>query len=90
MYTFKIAEVFTKLSSNEVFHLKPATLHYEGFYVGQSQKKTLVIALPIIMYFDKYIFCMQQITNVSGDNQRLHIIPPATSIFSIHYIKKVW
>lgn len=35
-------EVFTKLARNEIFHTKPATLHFEGFYVGKAQKKTLV------------------------------------------------
>ena len=36
------AEVFTKLARNEIFQIKPATLHFEGLYVGKTQKQTLV------------------------------------------------
>ena len=36
-----------------------------------------------------FFFCLQRVINASKDNQHMHIIPPSTPHFSIHYTKKV-
>jgi hypothetical protein len=76
---FLLKEIYAKLQRNEYFEVAPAEVHFAGFEVlssqqdGESKKYTQIL----------------RIINISGQVQRMTVLPPFTKHFQIFYVKQV-
>ncbi|CAF0716220.1 unnamed protein product [Brachionus calyciflorus] len=67
-------KIFAKLQRNDIFEVSPAEVHFSGFEVNKSDQKKYVQLLKVI--------------NISGQLQRMTVLPPQTKFFDIHYVKQ--
>jgi hypothetical protein len=73
-----ILEIYAKLQRNQVFEVAPIEVHFAGYELSSdlNEPKKYVQKLKII--------------NISGQVQRLTVLPPQqTKYFDIHYVKPV-
>ena len=63
-----------KLQRNEIFEAAPAEVHFAGFEVDQDVKS-----------YEQIL----RIINISGQIQRMTVLPPKTKFFDVLYVKPV-
>lgn len=68
-------EIYAKLQRNDVFEVSPVEVHFSGFEINNEEQKRYTQILKVI--------------NISGQVQRMIVIPPQTKFFTIHYVKQV-
>lgn len=71
---FFYVEIFAKLQRNELFEVSPAEIHFAGFEVNNDNRKYVQIL---------------RLINISGQVQRMTVLPPQTKFFQIIYVKQV-
>jgi hypothetical protein len=62
------------LQRNEIFEAAPAEVHFAGFEVDQDVKS-----------YEQIL----RIINISGQIQRMTVLPPKTKFFDVLYVKPV-
>ncbi|RMZ96259.1 Primary ciliary dyskinesia [Brachionus plicatilis] len=67
-------KIFAKLQRNDAFEVSPVEVHFSGFEIDKSDQKRYTQILKVI--------------NISGQLQRMTVIPPQTKFFTIHYVKQ--
>ena len=69
-----LKEIYAKLQRNEIFEAAPAEVHFAGFEVDQDVKS-----------YEQIL----RIINISGQIQRMTVLPPKTKFFDVLYVKPV-
>ncbi len=69
-----IKEIYAKLQRNEIFEAAPVEVHFAGFEVDEDGSSYQQIL---------------RIINISGQIQRMTVLPPKTNFFDVLYVKPV-
>lgn len=64
-------KIFAKLQRNQIFEVTPVEVHFAGFQVDEKSVFTQVL----------------RIINISGQIQRMTVLPPKTKFFDVIYVK---
>ena len=93
-YSSNVIETYASIEKNAIVQACPGIIYFKGYKLGQISEQTLVSDHELILVkmhscHLKFVWKTQRLVNISKDNLQMHILPPTTPYFTIHYSKKV-